>query len=73
MRTPLLLVVLLALAACGGSDTREAGGVSPAEAEALDQAAEMLETERLPAEAIPPPAQPTPQPSPRPEGSPKPG
>jgi hypothetical protein len=51
---------VFALAACGGSDSREAGGVSPAEAEALDQAAEMLEAERLPAEAIPPPEAPAP-------------
>jgi hypothetical protein len=56
MRTRFLLPALLALAACGGSDSREAGNVSPAEAEALDRAAEMLESERLPAEAIPPPA-----------------
>jgi hypothetical protein len=60
MRTLIALPALLVLAACGGSDSREAGGVSPAEAEALDQAAEMLEAERLPAEAIPPPSAPAP-------------
>lgn len=66
MRSLVLLPALLVLAACGGADNREAGGVSPAEAEALDQAAEMLEAERLPVEAIPPapaapasPAEPT--------------
>jgi hypothetical protein len=64
MRTLILLPVLLALAACGGSDSREAGGVSPAEAEALDQAAEMLEAERLPAEAIAPPQSPATAPAP---------
>jgi hypothetical protein len=63
MRTPILLGALLALAACGGTDSREAGGVSPAEAEALDQAAEMLEAERLPAAAASPqPAAPAPAP-----------
>lgn len=66
MRSLVLLPALLVLAACGGAGNREAGGVSPAEAEALDQAAEMLEAERLPVEAIPPapaapasPAEPT--------------
>lgn len=54
-RQLLSLAVLAFLAACG-SDNREAGGVTPAEAEALDEAAQMLESERLPAEAIPPPA-----------------
>lgn len=64
MRTILPLPVLLILSACGGSDSREVGGVSPAEAEALDRAAEMLEAERLPAEAIPVPRQPAPAPAP---------
>jgi hypothetical protein len=64
MRTPILISVLLILAACGGSDSREAGGVSPAEAEALDQAAEMLEAERLPVEAIPPAQPPATAPAP---------
>jgi hypothetical protein len=64
MRNLILLTGLLALAACGGSDSREAGGVSPAEAEALDQAAEMLEAERLPAEAISPPQPPPSAPAP---------
>lgn len=49
------LSLALLLGACG-SDNREAGGVTKDEAEALDEAAEMLEGQRLPAEAIPPPA-----------------
>lgn len=60
MRKSCLLPALFVLAACGEADNREAGGVSPAEAEALDQAAEMLEAERLPAEAIPPAPPPPP-------------
>jgi hypothetical protein len=54
MRFLILAPALLILSACGGSDSREAGGVSPAEAEALDQAAEMLEAERPAAAALPP-------------------
>lgn len=41
------------LTACGG-DTRTAGGVTKAEAEALDEAAEIIEQQRLPAEALQP-------------------
>jgi len=40
--------MLLALAACG-DDNRTAGGVSEGEAEALDQAAEMLDQQNPPA------------------------
>lgn len=49
---PLLLPVLL-LAACGPNDTDPGpGGVTVAEARALDEAAEMLEEQRLPAGAL---------------------
>ena len=41
-RMPFALAAVALLAACG-SDNREAGGVTPAEAEALDQAAELFE------------------------------
>ncbi|MBN8501551.1 MAG: hypothetical protein J0M19_10425 [Sphingomonadales bacterium] len=47
---PILATVLL-LAACG-DDTREAGGVTRGEADALDDAAEMVEQQRLPADAV---------------------
>lgn len=61
MRTWFFTAALLVLSACGGSDTREAGGISPAEAEALDRAAAMLEAERVPGEAIAsPPVPPAP-------------
>jgi hypothetical protein len=48
----------LALAGCGQSDTDAGpGGVTVGEARALDEAAEMLDQQRLPAEALPPPAE----------------
>ena len=48
---PLLSLALLA--ACGRDDAT-AGGVTPGEARALDEAAEMLEARRLPDEALAP-------------------
>lgn len=48
------IFVLCLLAACGGGDSRTAGGVTPDEARALDEAAEMIEARRLPAEALEP-------------------
>lgn len=55
MRRALLLALSLAaaLAACGSEEVREAGPVSPGEAKTLDEAAEMLDARRLPAEALP--------------------
>lgn len=53
MRRPSILAVLVLLAACG-DDTRTAGGVTKAEAEALDEAAEIIEQQRLPADAVQP-------------------
>lgn len=55
MRALVLLVPIALLAACG-DDTRTAGGVTKAEAEALDEAAEIIEQQRLPAEAVGPAA-----------------
>jgi hypothetical protein len=47
----------LALAGCGASDNDPGpGGVTVGEARALDEAAEMLEQQRLPAETTPTPA-----------------
>lgn len=60
MRRILLTSLALALTACG-DDNREAGGVTKSEAEALDQAAEMVEQSRPPVEA--------PQPAPAAEPS----
>ena len=48
-----VLALALTLAACGSEDVREAGPVSEGEAKALDEAAEMLDQRRLPAEALP--------------------
>lgn len=50
MRLKLALFFALSLASCS-DETRTAGGVSKGEAEALDDAAEMVEQQRLPAEA----------------------
>ena len=53
MRT-LALLPLALLAACGPSDSDPGpGGVTVGEAKALDEAAEMLDARRLPAEALP--------------------
>lgn len=49
----------LALAACCSEGAREAGGVSPGEAEALEDAASMLDENRLPPEALAPGALPS--------------
>ncbi|MFC3100191.1 hypothetical protein [Altererythrobacter lauratis] len=47
------LAACLVLAACGAADTDPGpGGVSVGEARALDEAAEMLDQQRLPAEAL---------------------
>lgn len=58
MRKGMFLIVLM-LAGCGSEPTdRTAGGVTPDEARALDDAAAMVEARRLPAEALRPPAGP---------------
>ncbi|GAB4471577.1 MAG: hypothetical protein OHK0018_01240 [Erythrobacter tepidarius] len=54
----LALALLPALVACGRAGADAPGGVSPGEAEALDDAAEMLDRRRLPREALPPEAAP---------------
>ena len=57
MKKGLFLIVSLSLAGCGGEPSdRTAGGVTPDEARALDEAAEMIEARRLPDEALRPPA-----------------
>jgi hypothetical protein len=53
-RAPILATALaLALAACGTEQASAPGAVSPGEAKALDEAAQMLDERRLPPEAIP--------------------
>ena len=50
----LALPVLLLLAGCGSDDNDPGpGGVTVGEARALDEAAEMLDEQRLPPEALP--------------------
>ena len=52
----LLASAVLALGGCGKGDNEPGpGGVTVGEAKALDEAAQMLEDERLPAEAVPAP------------------
>jgi hypothetical protein len=52
---PASLALAALLAGCGPSDTDPGpGGVTVGEARALDEAAEMLDEQRLPAEALPP-------------------
>lgn len=67
---PLLSIApALLLAGCGPNDTDPGpGGVTVAEARALDEAAEMIEQRRLPSEALEeqsatPPAVPSPEPA----------
>lgn len=66
MRQIALLTALaaLSLAGCGNTDSAASpGGVSAGEAKALDEAAEMLDAQRLPPEATAPAPAATAQPS----------
>jgi hypothetical protein len=55
-----MLLIALLLTGCGGEPSnRTAGGVTPDEAKALDDAAEMVDARQLPAEALRPPVAPT--------------
>ena len=48
-----MLVAMLMLAGCGGGDSQSGpGGVTANEAKALDEAAEMVEKQRLPEDAL---------------------
>ena len=47
------LLLLIALAACGGEGASAPGGVSPGEAKQLEDAASMLDERQLPPEALP--------------------
>jgi len=63
------LLAALLLAGCGPNDTDPGpGGVTVGEARALDEAAEMLDEQRLPADALPPTA---PSATPTPEETPE--
>lgn len=49
------LLLVLPLTACGSADPGP-GGVTPGEAQALDEAAQMIEQRRLPDDVVRPPA-----------------
>jgi hypothetical protein len=53
----------IGLASCGEDRADAPGGVSEGEAEALEEAASMLDERQLPPEALPPEATPAPAPS----------
>lgn len=57
-RLVLIAALLPLLAACDSGGTGAPGGVSPGEAKALEEAAEMLDERRLPPDALPPEAAP---------------
>ena len=57
-RLILLAALAAVLAACGSAAADAPCGVCAGEAEALEEAAEMLDQRRLPAEALPPQAVP---------------
>ena len=59
-RLPFAAVLALVLAGCGDEGASAPGGVSAGEAEALEDAAAMLDERRLPPEALPSEAMPTP-------------
>ena len=52
-RWPIAAGLALTLAACGGEGASAPGGVSAGEANALEDAAAMLDERRLPPEALP--------------------
>jgi len=71
-RRAALLSALLLVAACSRPDNASgAGGVSAGEARALDDAAQMVEQQQVPPEAMPKPqVQPTARPSAQPPAKP---
>ena len=55
MRQPILILAVLLLAACQKADNQPGpGGVTVGEAKALEEAAEMIEDQRLTRDALPP-------------------
>jgi hypothetical protein len=65
--TMLALSAASFLAGCGPNDNDSGpGGVTVGEARALDEAAEMLDEQRLPEGTLPPASEPSPQPAPSP-------
>jgi len=65
MTRAVLILATLICASCSRPDNASgAGGVSAGEARALDDAAEMVESQQLPASVIPAPQSSTPAPQP---------
>lgn len=72
MRSPVLILAVLLLAACQKADNQPGpGGVTVGEAKALEEAAEMIEDQRLTRDALPsaPAASPAPGKPAGPSGS----
>ena len=59
MTKALPILALFALAACDSGPSPTAGGITPDEARALDEAAEMIESRRLPEAVVSPVPLPT--------------
>ena len=59
MTKALIPLLLLALSACDDGPSPTAGGITPDEARALDEAAEMVESRRLPQAVVSPVPLPT--------------
>ena len=58
IRATAALALTLLLAACGGADQADAGGITPSEAQALNDAAAMLDNDSVALNALDPAQEP---------------